>query len=187
MVGVSTDHAFRKETLPWPNPKLPTRSRPTRGFTPHTSHWGVFSARMHEGQLEVRPHPEDPDPNEIIQNFPEALGHRARGRAADGAQGLALDNGPGPDARRGRDEFVQSPGTRLWTCSASELARVRDSVGPGAIFGGSYGWASAGRFPPRAEPAPSVPEYRVRRLCEVGQQLFLRLIAGTDPAHHRRL
>src|SRR4029077_14120526 len=28
----------------------------------------------------------------------------------------------------------------------AELARVRDSHGPGAVFGGSYGWASAGRF-----------------------------------------
>jgi len=27
-----------------------------------------------------------------------------------------------------------------------ELARVRDNHGPGAVFGGSYGWASAGRF-----------------------------------------
>src|SRR5260370_36446549 len=28
----------------------------------------------------------------------------------------------------------------------AELARVRDSHGPGTVFGGSYGWASAGRF-----------------------------------------
>lgn len=29
---------------------------------------------------------------------------------------------------------------------AAELGRVRDSHGPSAIYGGSYGWASAGRF-----------------------------------------
>src|SRR5206468_7487229 len=29
---------------------------------------------------------------------------------------------------------------------AGELARVRDRYGAGAVFGGSYGWASAGRF-----------------------------------------
>ena len=28
----------------------------------------------------------------------------------------------------------------------TELARVREIHGPGAVFGGSYGWASAGRF-----------------------------------------
>ena len=29
---------------------------------------------------------------------------------------------------------------------SAELGRVRDTYGPGAVFGGSYGWASAGRF-----------------------------------------
>ena len=29
---------------------------------------------------------------------------------------------------------------------AGELARIRDTHGPGAVFGGSYGWSSAGRF-----------------------------------------
>ena len=48
------------------------------GFRPHTSHWGVFSARWQDGELEVRPHPDDPDPNRIIENFPGALRHRAR-------------------------------------------------------------------------------------------------------------
>ena len=47
-------------------------------FRPHTSHWGVFSARWSKGRLEVRPHPDDPDPNRIIENFPGALHHRAR-------------------------------------------------------------------------------------------------------------
>ena len=31
-------------------------------FLPHTSHWGVFSARWQDGELEVRPNPDDPDP-----------------------------------------------------------------------------------------------------------------------------
>ena len=48
------------------------------GFRPHTSHWGVFSARMKDDRLEVRPHFDDPDPNGIIENFPDALQHRAR-------------------------------------------------------------------------------------------------------------
>ena len=35
----------------------------TDGFKPHTSHWGVFSARHSEAGLEVRPYAADPDPN----------------------------------------------------------------------------------------------------------------------------
>jgi biotin/methionine sulfoxide reductase len=114
-------------------------------FTPHSSHWGVFSARMRGGQLEVRPHRDDPDPNDIIQNFPAALRHRARVAQPMVRRGW-LEKGPGPDERRGRDEFVPMSWKAVLDLLGKELARVRDGFGPGAIFGGSYGWASAGRF-----------------------------------------
>ncbi|WP_262330335.1 molybdopterin guanine dinucleotide-containing S/N-oxide reductase [Bosea sp. BH3] len=115
------------------------------GFVPHTSHWGVFSARMRDGELEVRPHAGDPDPNEIIQNFPAALRHRARIAQPMIRRGW-LENGPGPDERRGRDEYVPVSWGKALDLLGAELLRVRDGAGPGAIFGGSYGWASAGRF-----------------------------------------
>jgi biotin/methionine sulfoxide reductase len=114
-------------------------------FRPHTSHWGVFSARMRDGELEVRPHAGDPDPNELIQNFPAALRHRARIAQPMVRRGW-LENGPGPDDRRGRDDYVPMSWDAVLDLLAKELARVRDDHGPGAIFGGSYGWASAGRF-----------------------------------------
>ena len=114
-------------------------------FAPHTSHWGVFSARMKDGTLEVRPHPGDPDPNDIIQNFPGALRDRARIAQPMVRRGW-LENGPGPDERRGRDDYVAMSWTAVLDLLGRELVRVRDGFGPGAIFGGSYGWASAGRF-----------------------------------------
>ena len=114
-------------------------------FTPHTSHWGVFSARVHNGELEVRPFQGDPDPNDIIQNLPAALKHRAR-ITQPMVRKRWLDNGPGPDDRRGRDDFVPLPWSVMLDVLGKELSRVRDIFGPGAIFGGSYGWASAGRF-----------------------------------------
>ncbi|MFC0407583.1 molybdopterin guanine dinucleotide-containing S/N-oxide reductase [Roseomonas elaeocarpi] len=115
------------------------------GFRPHTSHWGVFSARMRDGTLEVKPHAGDPDPNGIIDNFPAALRHRARIAQPMVRRGW-LERGPGPDSRRGRDEFVPVSWERALDLLAGELTRVRDQHGPGAVFGGSYGWASAGRF-----------------------------------------
>ncbi|MDX3809735.1 MAG: molybdopterin-dependent oxidoreductase, partial [Bosea sp. (in: a-proteobacteria)] len=115
------------------------------GFQPHTSHWGVFQARLRDGELEVRPHAPDPDPNGIIENFPAALRHRARIAQPMVRRGW-LENGPGPDARRGRDEFVPMSWGAVLDLLGGELRRVRDGFGPGAIFGGSYGWASAGRF-----------------------------------------
>jgi biotin/methionine sulfoxide reductase len=112
---------------------------------PHSSHWGAFSALWQDGRLVVRPHPGDPDPSPILQNFPDALRHAARIAQPMVRRGW-LDNGPGADRRRGVDTFVPLPWDRVLDLLAGELARVRDTYGPGAIFGGSYGWSSAGRF-----------------------------------------
>lgn len=49
-------------------------------------------------------------------------------------------------AKRGDDAFVSIPWDEALDLAAAEIARVRSEHGNGAIFGGSYGWASAGRF-----------------------------------------
>jgi len=115
------------------------------GWRPHSAHWGAFSARWRDGRIEVRPHPGDPDPNAILENFTTAPDHKARIARPMVRRGW-LDHGPQPDDRRGRDDFVPVSWDRMLDLLAAELARVRDAYGPGAIFGGSYGWASAGRF-----------------------------------------
>src|SRR5262249_35489034 len=75
------------------------------GFRPHTAHWGVFSARMRDGRLEIRPYGGDPDPNGVSDNLPGALHHRARIAQPMIRRGW-LERGPGRDDRRGRDAFV---------------------------------------------------------------------------------
>lgn len=112
---------------------------------PHSSHWGAFSAAWENGELTVRPHPEDPDPNPLIDNLPSALRHRARVTVPMVRHGW-LTRGPGADAARGRDDFVEMPWAEVLDRVAAELRRVKDDFGPEAIFGGSYGWSSAGRF-----------------------------------------
>ncbi len=118
---------------------------PADDYKPHTSHWGVFSARWRDGTLDVRPYPKDPDPNRLIHNFTNALRHKARVGEPMVRRGW-LERGPGPDTRRGRDEFVPVTWEKAMTLLATELARVKDRYGPEAVFGGSYGWSSAGRF-----------------------------------------
>ena len=81
----------------------------------------------------------------IIENFPGALRHRARVAQPMVRRGW-LEGKRGPDARRGRDEFVPMSWDDALDLLGAELARVRDNYGPGAVFGGSYGWSSAGRF-----------------------------------------
>src|SRR6185437_10759000 len=89
-------------------------------YRPHTSHWGVFSARWRDGKLDVRPHPGDPDPSGIIENFPGALRHRARIAHPMVRRGW-LERGPGPDRQRGRDEFVAMEWDSILDLLAREL------------------------------------------------------------------
>lgn len=48
--------------------------------------------------------------------------------------------------RRGDAEFVELPWDEALDILAGELRRVIDTHGNSAIYGGSYGWSSAGRF-----------------------------------------
>ncbi|SCK19851.1 biotin/methionine sulfoxide reductase [Variovorax sp. HW608] len=112
----------------------------------HSAHWGVFQVGTDpSGALHVQPHPADPDPNPLIDNFRNALSHRARIATPMVRKGW-LENGPGADDRRGRDEFVALSWEKVLDLLAGELRRVKEAFGPGAVFGGSYGWSSAGRF-----------------------------------------
>lgn len=114
-------------------------------FLPHSSHWGVFSAHSQGDTVSVRPYPGDPDPNPILNNFTNALRHKVRVTTPMVRRGW-LERGPGPDAARGHDEFVAVSWSEALDRVATELKRVKDLHGEGAIFGGSYGWSSAGRF-----------------------------------------
>ena len=115
------------------------------GLLPHSSHWGVFGARLDGDRLIVRPHASDPDPNPIIDNFITALRHPVRVREPVVRRGW-LERGPGPDPARGSDEFVALPWNEVLDRLAEELQRIKSTYGAEAIFGGSYGWSSAGRF-----------------------------------------
>lgn len=125
--------------------KANDRTMRPQGKMTHSSHWGAFSGEWVNDQLVISPHPIDPDPNPIIQNFPEALRHKARIAKPMVRRGW-LENGPGPSDRRGRDGFVEMEWDEVLDLLAGELKRVKDKHGPQAVFGGSYGWSSAGRF-----------------------------------------
>jgi len=111
----------------------------------HSAHWGAFFAAFDGQAVRVRPHPDDPDPSPLIDNFTNALRHPVRVTAPMIRRGW-LRRGPGPDRARGDDAFVQVSWDEALDRVAGELARVRDAHGPQGIFGGSYGWSSAGRF-----------------------------------------
>jgi biotin/methionine sulfoxide reductase len=130
-------------------------------FLPHSSHWGAFSVAVQGRDIAIVPHPEDPDPSPLLGNLPAAVAHRARIARPAIRRGW-LERGPGPDRRRGRDEFVAVAWTEALDLLAAELRRVYREHGGGAVFAGSYGWASAGRF--------HQPQAHMRR--------FLNLLGG---------
>ncbi|WP_410572706.1 molybdopterin-dependent oxidoreductase, partial [Bacillus sp. SIMBA_031] len=57
-----------------------------------------------------------------------------------------LENGPGSGSGRGSETFVEVSWERAIELVSSELKRVYAEYGPMAVYGCSYGWASAGRF-----------------------------------------
>lgn len=110
------------------------------------THWGGFSADVRDGDIaSVRPLAGDADPSPLLGNLPGSVTHRSRVAGPAVRRGW-LDDGPGPSERRGYDEFVAVSWDELTELLANELRRVVDEHGNEAIYGGSYGWASAGRF-----------------------------------------
>ena len=121
-------------------------SEPGRPATPTTSHWGAFRVRAEPGGgIDVTAHPDDPAPSPLLGNVPGGLRHATRVARPAVRRGW-LEDGPGPSDRRGSEAFVEVGWDVALDLLAAELARVRESAGNEAIFGGSYGWASAGRF-----------------------------------------
>ncbi|NWK97838.1 Asp-tRNA(Asn)/Glu-tRNA(Gln) amidotransferase GatCAB subunit C [Sphingobium lactosutens] len=109
------------------------------------AHWGVYEVSPGEdgAPLRLSPLRNDPDPNPI--GLDQLHDDVARLRIARPAVRKGwLEN----RARTGRGEepFVDLPWDEALDIVAAEIARVRRDYGHHAIFGGSYGWASAGRF-----------------------------------------
>lgn len=110
------------------------------------AHWGMFEVESAAGDVSaVHPYTGDSDPSPILGNLPGSVRHRARITGPAVRRGW-LESGPGPSDVRGADEFVAVSWDELLDLLARELRRVVDEHGNRAIFGGSYGWASAGRF-----------------------------------------
>lgn len=111
----------------------------------HSSHWGAYSVVRSAGGTRIHPHQSDPSPSPLLRNLKSSLTASVRIGHPMVRAGW-LQNGAGPTDRRGRDVFVPVSWTEAASLVADELRRVIDLHGPGSIFGGSYGWSSAGRF-----------------------------------------
>ncbi len=114
---------------------------------PTATHWGAYRAVVRDGRLaEIRPFEFDPDPSPIGQSLVGTLDDPCRILRPAVRAGW-LRNGPrSPVDGRGGEPFVEVPWDEALDLVARELDRVRREHGNEAIYAGSYGWASAGRF-----------------------------------------
>ncbi|MFO7856641.1 MAG: molybdopterin-dependent oxidoreductase [Paracoccaceae bacterium] len=112
-----------------------------------TSHWGAFRLAAEDGRLvSAEPFELDPDPSDICRAVPAAVHHPSRVARPSVRRGW-LEGGPDRARdRRGADGFVELPWDEALDLAAEEIDRVRREHGNGAIYGGSYGWGSAGRI-----------------------------------------
>ncbi len=94
----------------------------------------------------VRPFSGDPDPSPMGTDQLEEHVTRLRvRRPAVRRSWLAGGPGTAPE-RRGDEPFVEVDWPEALSLVAGEIDRVRARFGNEAIFAGSYGWSSAGRF-----------------------------------------
>ncbi|WP_093809343.1 molybdopterin-dependent oxidoreductase [Stappia sp. ES.058] len=114
---------------------------------PHSAHWGAFYPVVENGKfVGVEPFPSDPAPSPILNAMPEMVDGRARVRQPAIRRGW-MENGRGRATdKRGADEYVLVSWADALDLLSQELLRVRETCGNEAIFAGSYGWCSAGRF-----------------------------------------
>jgi biotin/methionine sulfoxide reductase len=127
------------------NLHMSKKTRPST--TLNSSHWGAFTPLLQGKRLiGVQAFAKDPDPSPMLRSLPDAVHHRCRVLQPAVREGW-LKQGPGRgNEGRGSDRFIAVSWERALNLVADELKRVLTAYGNSAIFAGSYGWASAGRF-----------------------------------------
>ena len=111
------------------------------------THWGTYRGEVRGGRLvSLHPYEGDADPSPIASNIPASLEHPCRIRRPAIRRSFLEKGKAAGGEERGREAFVEVDWNTAIDLVAREVERVRAAHGNEAIFGGSYGWASAGRF-----------------------------------------
>ncbi len=109
------------------------------------AHWGAFEA---DDSVDRGLHPLTGDSDPLTIGADQLCEHVERLRVrAPAVRRSWLVGGPGAKGdQRGREEFVEMDWPTALDLVAREIERIRARYSNDAIFGGSYGWSSAGRF-----------------------------------------
>lgn len=112
-----------------------------------SNHWGTYAVETKDGKVTaLHDFSEDEAPSPIGRGIVDVLDGPTR-ITAPMVRKSWLEGGPGTATeKRGTEPFVQVSWEEAEKLVAAELNRVRQNFGNQAIYAGSYGWASAGRF-----------------------------------------
>ena len=112
-----------------------------------STHWGTYRVETRNGKVSALHGFElDPDVSPIGNGIVDVLDGPSRIQKP-AVRKRWLESGPGTDNnRRGADPFIEVSWDEAESLVATELQRVASQYGNQAIYAGSYGWASAGRF-----------------------------------------
>ncbi len=112
-----------------------------------STHWGTYRVETENGAVkELHGFEEDDDVSPIGSGIVDVLDAPSRIRAPMIRKSW-LESGPGSNNHlRGAEAFVEVTWEEAEKLLAVELSRIKNQFGNQAIFGGSYGWSSAGRF-----------------------------------------
>ncbi|MFY7962089.1 MAG: molybdopterin-dependent oxidoreductase, partial [Elsteraceae bacterium] len=111
-----------------------------------STHWGVYRPVLSDGKLSaLTPFERDRAPSPIGPGMATSIEGPTRIRRPAIRRGF-LKNGAASRDQRGAEPFVELPWDEALDITADALKRTIAEHGNEAVFGGSYGWASAGRF-----------------------------------------
>ncbi|GAA3887208.1 molybdopterin guanine dinucleotide-containing S/N-oxide reductase [Gibbsiella dentisursi] len=109
-------------------------------------HWGTYRVATEGGHISsVSPVEWDKNPSRIGLSLAGAVTSNTRIRRPAVRLGY-LQHGAAARDGRGKEPFVEVSWEQALDLVAREMQSVKQRCGNQAIFGGSYGWASAGRF-----------------------------------------
>lgn len=117
------------------------------GEVMNASHWGVYKVCVKGGKIErLVPIAEDKAPSLQLQGIAQQPYNPARIRYPMVRESYLKKGWKAGGKKRGAEPFVRVSWDKALELVASELKRVRETYGPSSIYGGSYGWMSAGNL-----------------------------------------
>jgi biotin/methionine sulfoxide reductase len=119
----------------------------TSRTSPTCTHWGNYRIESDGHRISaVLPYDTDTEPTPIGQSLLNALDEGARIPQPMVRAGYLEKGRAGSGSGRGEEPFVPVSWEVALDLAADALGQTMREHGPNGIYGGSYGWSSAGRF-----------------------------------------